>query len=346
MKRTRPYSIRKLIRLILVAQLVTVLICTPLLASASPSADFHGELGTPIWSFGNVTVYSDSIDSIDDLFGDVTKELGPGMKKEINLRLENHSGVAYTFFMGAQPKTGTEASALERFFPGKRADDSLLDAIDTTIHYTGGDIYTTEGVIYDGKLRGNAGEAMYHNARGVPLGTLGPASFGTVRATITIPVTLGNAYMDTLCAVDWWFAAEAIPGPTPTPTPTTSPTETPPTETPPTETPPPGTPPPGTPSPGAISGSDDPYTPPPSPTISPPPAPPTDIGDPDTPLVETPIDDPKVPQTDVTVVVDQGSRLPQTGGIATNVMPAALALSILLLLLAMTYIKKRKNQKT
>jgi len=314
MKKTKTHSLKKPVRSVLIALLVVAVISVPLLAAASPSADFNYP-GDPIWSFGDVTVYSDGLglESIDDLFGLITKELAPGMKREINIRLENHSANTYSFYLKAQAKTGDEANALEKFFPGKTAEDSLLNAIDTTVYYTGGNIYTTEGIIYDGKLSGNAGAAMYDGAHGVLLGTLGANSYGTVRATISIPESLGNEYMSTLCAVNWWFTAAMIESPQ---NPDTSPSVTYPPD-------------------GGQT------TPPVTTFIPPSPVPTGDIENPE----ETDIGEIEVPKEEIVVVVDPGGKLPQTGGIATYVAPAVLALSVLLLLLAITFISKRKKKR-
>jgi len=326
MKTTKPYTIIKLARTILIALLVATVAYVPILAAASPSADFNYP-GDPIWSYGDVTVYSDGLglESINDLFGLATKELAPGMKREVNIRLENHSGDTYSFYLKAQAKTEDDASSLERFFPGKTAEDSLLDAIDTIIYYTGGNIYTTEGVIYEGKLAGKPGADMYNGAHGVLLGTLGANSHGTVRAAISIPEGLGNEYMDTLCAIDWWFTAAMVEAPqTPGPTP---PVTYPPTTYPPATYPP-------------ESGQTDP---PPTSVIPPNPVP---TGDPDGNISnETDIGDIEVPKEDIVIVVDPGGKLPQTGGIATFVIPTAIALTILLLLLAITFIRKKDKRR-
>ena len=292
-------------------------------AYASGNADFYGENGSPVWRYDNVSVYSNGAASMEDLFGLSAKELEPGTQKTVDIRLENHSDEAYTFYLNAAARTGAAAWELESFFPGKAADDSLLDAIDIAVFYKGGDVYSLEGSIYAGKLAGRADANMYTDG-GVPLGNLAPRASGNIRVSIYIPGDIGNAYMDTLCAVDWWFTARQEEGP-----PVTPPTDPPTDVTTPEDS-------------GDIAL-----------------APGNIITDNAPPLAELEIstapeadgiriDDGSVPLgagEDLVVVVGPASELPLTGGMEAYAAPAIAVMLLLLCLLAISHKKGREEAK-
>ena len=175
-------------------------------AFASSGMVFSGEYGDPIWHGENVAVYSNGIDVIEDLFGLATKELAPGDNRTLDIRLENRSGEPYDFYLAATALTGNDTREMEGFFTDKRAEDSLLDAIDIIISYRGGNAGSSDRMVYTGKLGGDADSDMY-GVSGVFLGSLAANTAGNVRVGITIPAYLDNSYMDTLCAINWVFVA-------------------------------------------------------------------------------------------------------------------------------------------
>jgi hypothetical protein len=318
------------LRLVVAILYITVTLGASGAAFATGSADFYGKYGNPIWDYNDVCVYTNGSASIDDLFGLSTKELGPGMRKTMDIRLENHSSEYYTFYLNASARTGAAARGMEGYFPGKTAADSLLNAIDVVVSFRGGDLYASEGNIYVGKLAGSPGAGMY-TAGGVTLGNIAPYSFGDVRVEITISKDLGNSYKNTLCTVDWWFTAtqDDTPGRPEPPEP-------------------PDPPDPGDDGDGG-NGGDIPDTPPPlSDGGTTPPGGGTgddtiDIDDDETPLGSR--DD-----EDILVVVDPDWTLPRTGDFRKSVGPAAATLALLFILLsALVYYKMKtismeKNQ--
>ena len=160
----------------------------------------------PIWSYDNVVVYANNGASLDDLFGFTTKELALGDQKTLHIRLENHSDEPFAFFLNADARTGAYAKEAEICFPGKIANDSLLRAADVSISYRGGDVYMLEEYLYVGKLAGRADSALYAED-GLFLGHLAPYASGSITVRLSIPSDLGNAYMNSLCTVDWRFTA-------------------------------------------------------------------------------------------------------------------------------------------
>jgi hypothetical protein len=299
-------------------------------AYASSSTDFYGKYGNPIWDYNDVCVYSDGVTTLEDLFGLSTKELAPGFKRTVDIRLENHSSEYYTFYLNASARTGAAARGMEGYFPGKTAADSLLNAIDVVVSFRGGDLYASGGNIYVGKLAGSPGVGMY-SPGGVTLGNIAPYSFGDIRVEIIISKDLGNSYKNTLCTVDWWFTAtqDDTPGGPEPPEP------------------------PDTPDPGGDGdgggdgggGSDIPDTSPPLSDggTTPPGGGTIDIDDDETPLGSR--DD-----EDILVVVDPDWTLPRTGDFRKSVGPAAATLALLFILLsALVYYKMKtismeKNQ--
>jgi len=333
--RKRPNIINKALRLIFVVLFILALVSSSGAVFAMSEVGFGILDEDPIWFYDNVTVYSDSISSIDSLFGISTEDLFPGQHETVFIRLVNNSDEAFTFYLNAAILSDEESIKLESYHPGKVASDSLLRSVDTVVRYQGGNIYTLSGVIYSGKLVGQIGAAMY-SARGVPLGTLGPNDDGLVSVSISVPSHLDNSYMNTVCAVKWWFTAERAGDDPFTPPPTTTTTG-------------------GRPSPATSPAT--------SPLVSPGDDP-TEIIPTDPPLIEievspgpdgTKIDDGSVPRgegpdgtevSDLVVVVSSPGRgLPQTGGIETYVFVLVIALSLLLVLLVVTYIEKRKPKE-
>jgi hypothetical protein len=285
------------------------LACGPLAAYAGAGAEFFGDVGAP-WSYVDVTV----IGGVNDLFGDIAKELAPGDERALTVQLRNRSSAEAVFSLKASALTGEAAEALEGVYAGKSAMDVLLDAVTAEITYSG-------GVIYDGPLRGSSSAPLY-GTDGVILGSLGAGSYGTIGVTLRVPGNLDNSYMDSLCAVEWVFAAsqEDSSPVTPPTTPTT-----------------PSVPGSGT---GTIPGT----------------TPGADISDEPTPLDEGPVsgaddiygeDVPLGDKPDLVVVVDDPTPmgLPQTGGLMTFATPAAIALIVLLAMFAMTFVGKRKKER-
>ena len=291
------------------------------------NVDFFGKELEPIWGTSGdvIVVYSNGGESIADLFGTSTKELEPGKSKTVKIRLENHSDEEYTFYLRATALTGFAARVRAAFYNGKTASDSLLEAINISIDYKGENLYnggmsgSTDGNVLLGGIEGDNS--------GIPLGTLSGKTSEVIDVTISVPGWLGNEYMNTLCAVDWWFTAqqEDIPGPPVDPNPPVDPPfyphdppDPPTTAAPPSET--------------IIDPEDPPTTE--APDID---EPPTEFDPEKLPLDDTPDED-----GDVVVVVDPGLKLPKTGGVQTFVLPAAIILVLLSLLLLIVYKKDRK----
>lgn len=204
------FVVKRLIRLILAIVSIFMLISRLGWALASSAeVSFFSEDYSSMWSFDNVTVYSNEVTSINDLFGLTTKELAPGMWKTSTLRLENPSDETYDFYLIAKALTGMAAREVEMYHQGKTASDSLLNVIDTVVTYKGGYENALVHEIYRGKIGGFEGAAIF-SKDGVVLGRLVPSEAGTITVTIHIPEGLGNSYMGTLCALEWQFVARAV----------------------------------------------------------------------------------------------------------------------------------------
>jgi hypothetical protein len=280
-------------------------------ATDNNTVDFDREAeGGKYWSYIGVKTYGD----LNDLFGEVTKELAPGDGKTVVVQLRNSSDTEAAFWLKAEALTGDGAKALESSFADKKALDDLLANISIEVHYK-------DALIYAGTLDGVGTSGLYSET-GVLLGTLNAGNYGEITATLKVSEDLDNGYFDSLCAVRWLFAA----------------TQEDPEEPEEPEEPVPGDP--GDPGdPGGPGGG-----PGPSATIPEDPTPLdegplTEIDDYATPLGELPED------TDLVVIADPETplALPQTGGLMTYATPAALALAVLIALYAATYIRGRKK---
>lgn len=308
-------------------------------AASQNMADFNREAAAP-WSYIGVRTYG----SLNDLFGDVTKELAPGDEKAVTVQLRNSSQRQAEFWLRAEALTGDGAKALEADFPSKAAVDALLGNISIDIDYQGAPIYA-------GSL-GGVGTSDLYTGEGVSLGTLEAGAYGAIEVSLRVSAALGNEYQNSMCAVRWIFTA-------------TQDDEEPPEE--PTTTAPSGD---GTPpGPGGGQGSIEPNDPGPGATV-----PPGDaelgIGEGNVPggagetgnagdgapdsrddgqVEDLPEGD--IPQgapgdPDMVVVADPNTPLglPQTGGLLTYATPAALALIALLALYAATYLRGRNRK--
>ena len=165
-------------------------------AAGENAADFdlaNGE--TPEWNYVGVTTHGD----LNDLFGEVTKELAPGATRTVGIQLRNRSDESVRFHLRAEALTGEGAKALESDFEGKRAIDDLLSNIAVTVEYQGSPIYA-------GTLDG-AGSGDLYTELGAALGTLAAQSYGEIEVTLNVSEGLGNAYFNALCAVSWTFTA-------------------------------------------------------------------------------------------------------------------------------------------
>lgn len=148
------------------------------------------------WSYVGVKTYGD----LNDLFGEVTKNLAPGAEKTVTVRLGNESDARATFSLRAEALTGDGAKALESEFKGKEADDALLSNINIAVSYQGTSIYA-------GTLRGAGGTGDLYTDAGAALGTLEAGNAGTIEVTLSVSRDLDNRYFNKLCAVNWTFTA-------------------------------------------------------------------------------------------------------------------------------------------
>jgi MFS family permease len=189
---TRTGKPNRLIAFILAALLALMV---PVPALADGGASFNGKAATNIWEYDrvNVTAYG------FDLFGAATKELSPGDERSIRVSLRNNAPNPVDFRLAARSLSTADARYLEAAYPGKTADDSLLDAIDVTVRYRG-------TVLYDGTLRGVSTSNLYSSA-GVPVGRVPAGRAGTITVDLSLRTAAGNALMDKLCAVEWVFIA-------------------------------------------------------------------------------------------------------------------------------------------
>jgi hypothetical protein len=168
---------------------------TPALAA---DADFNGEGASRVWSYDSANVYAYGYDA----FGSLTKDLAPGDTRTVSVRLRNNTSDNVAFRLAITPLTGAQAQALEAQFPGKTADDSLLDAITLTVRHG-----TTQ--LYRGTMRGAAisGNADAYSASGASLGLVSAGYSGVITVEIALAASLGNDVMNTLCAIEWSFFA-------------------------------------------------------------------------------------------------------------------------------------------
>jgi hypothetical protein len=190
-------------------------------------ADFNGQGATNVWQYDTIGVTAYGYDA----FGAAMKDLAPGDVRTVTVQLRNNTSDDVEFRLVAEPLTGEEARALETYFPGKTADDTLLDAIEISVSH---------GItpLYVGTLRGLAlsGTADMYTTAGVSLGRVSAAYSGLITVVLSLPASLGPEAMDKLCAVEWRFVAtqyndepeEPGPGPGPDPGPGPGPGPTPP----------------------------------------------------------------------------------------------------------------------
>jgi hypothetical protein len=177
----------------IVAALLTLVLASP--AYAIGGATFNGEGATNVWGYDsvNVTAYG------YDLFGAATKDLAPGDVRSIEVSLRNNAPDPVDFRLAARSLSTAEARYLEAAYPGKTADDALLDAIDLTVRHGA----TT---LYAGTLRGASSAGMYSTS-GVAIGRVSAGWAGAITVELSVPSSVDNAYMNKLCAVEWVFIA-------------------------------------------------------------------------------------------------------------------------------------------
>jgi hypothetical protein len=219
MHRATTGKLNHLLALIVAAMLVLMV---PLPAFAAGGASFNGQGATNVWEYDsvNVTAYG------YDLFGAATKDLTPGDVRSISVSLRNSAPNPVDFRLAARSLSTTEARYLEAAYPGKSADESLLDLVDVVVRHGA----TT---LYSGTLRGVSSSELYSSS-GVAIGRVSAGWVGSVTVELSVRGDVGSAYMDKLCAVEWVFIAaqydgEELPvvpppyeppaGPAPTPAP-------------------------------------------------------------------------------------------------------------------------------
>jgi hypothetical protein len=189
-------------------------------AVGSNTADFDREAGAGNeWSYIGVRSYGANL---NDLFGEVTKELVPGDTKTVDVQLRNSSDAATTFWLRAEALTGDGAKALEGDY-NKTAVDALLSNIEIDVRYGTASIYT--GTL--GGVTGTAPGELYSDT-GAQLGTLAANSNANITVTLEVSDALRNNYFNSLCAVNWIFTAtqeEGGDGPPPPPPPPLTPIE-------------------------------------------------------------------------------------------------------------------------
>jgi hypothetical protein len=146
---------------------------------------------------GNVKIYGD----VQDLFGEVTKDLMPGSIRNFDVQFRNYVDKNVTFYLKAEALTGGGAKNLENVdrFEGYTAMDELLEHVRITIEHAG-------NIIYSGSLDGPGSPALYTGS-GVVLGTLAPGTQGTLDITLSVSKSLRNQFFNSLCAVNWIFSA-------------------------------------------------------------------------------------------------------------------------------------------
>ncbi|MDR2355788.1 MAG: hypothetical protein LBE16_06300 [Clostridiales Family XIII bacterium] len=175
-----------------------LILAGPLAAFAANenAADFDREAGAGNeWSYVGVRTYG----SLNDLFGEMTKELAPGAERTVKVQLRNRSDAETIFRLRAEVLTKGKAEVLEEDFAGKTATDALLSRISVTVTYGGAPLYT-------GTL-GGVGAGDLYAANGAALGTLAANRHGEIEVKLTVPEDLGNEYFNSLCAVNWIFIA-------------------------------------------------------------------------------------------------------------------------------------------
>jgi LPXTG-motif cell wall-anchored protein len=131
--------------------------------------------------------------STEDLFGEKTKDLAPGIETSVDIELLNSSTVPATFYLAAKPENTEETKMLQ-------------DAVDMAVSYKIKGDNTAGREIYRGKLSGRDNTVLY-SENGASLGVLGPKQTGIITVAINIPSSLGNEYMEKICSINWKFIA-------------------------------------------------------------------------------------------------------------------------------------------
>jgi len=159
------------------------------LASAKSEAavEFTGEGGADSWKLNT-----------QDLFGDNTKNLAPGLEASTEVDLHNSSKYSANFYLMARPENIDEIGIA-----------SLYDLVDILVTFKTQGSSATEREIYRGKFGGSAGSDLY-SADGALLGVLTPSQTGIITVTINISNTVGNEYMAKVCSANWEFKAVGI----------------------------------------------------------------------------------------------------------------------------------------
>ncbi|MDR1422888.1 MAG: hypothetical protein LBI64_08525 [Coriobacteriales bacterium] len=180
-------AFHKIVSLMLALIVVAVGGVTPALAT---DVDFNGQGATNVWQYDSLSVTAYGY----DLFGAVTKDLAPGDTRSLNVLLRNNTPDDVDFRLVARSLSLDEVRMLETYYPGKTADDSLLDDINLRVSYGA-------TILYSGALRG-AGSAALYTSAGVAIGRLSAGYAGTITVELSLPSTLGNDTINKLCAVE------------------------------------------------------------------------------------------------------------------------------------------------
>jgi hypothetical protein len=179
----------------MMAALLTFALLPSVPASAVGGASFNGEGATRVWEYDSVNVTAYGF----DLFGAATRGLVPGDTRSVAVALRNNAPDPVDFRLAARSLSTAETRYLEAIYPGKTADDSLLDAIDVRVRHGA----TT---LYSGTLRGMSSSELYSSA-GVAVGRVSASWVGSITVDLTLRANAGNALGDRLCAVEWVFIA-------------------------------------------------------------------------------------------------------------------------------------------
>ncbi|MCL2151887.1 MAG: hypothetical protein FWH57_02840 [Oscillospiraceae bacterium] len=186
----RKQSVKiRIARLIPIILLIVVLMGTSGKAIEDPKVTFNGEGGADSWHL-----------TTQDLFGDKTKDLAPGLEATTEVTLSNNSKFSADFYLIAQPENSADVEIA-----------TLYDSIDilVTFKFKGSGNSAPEREIYRGKFGGSVGSDLY-SEDGARLGTLLPSQEGLITVTVNIANTVGNKYMEKVCEANWEFKAVAI----------------------------------------------------------------------------------------------------------------------------------------
>ncbi|MDR2108485.1 MAG: hypothetical protein LBP28_03370 [Coriobacteriales bacterium] len=195
MHKARAAKPNRIIALALAALLALMALAPPLPARAEGGASFNGKGATNVWEYDNVNLTAYGF----DLFGTATKELVPGDARSITVSLRNNAPDPVDFRLAARSLSTAEARDLEAAYPGKTADDALLDATEITVRHGA-------AVLYAGTLRGMSSASLYSLA-GVAVGRVSAGWAGSITVELVLRKDVGAALMNRLCAVEWVFIA-------------------------------------------------------------------------------------------------------------------------------------------